>query len=69
VRPPALRKKRSLRFAEVGFNYSYTRVNPGGAVPPTNANAGYGYAEYSFNRVFGLVAELGEFPVNVRDAA
>lgn len=45
--------------AEVGFSYSYTRVNPGGAIRSTNANGGYGYTEYNFNRVFGLVAELG----------
>ena len=45
--------------AELGFSYSYTRVNPGGAISSTNANGGYGYAEYNFNRVFGLVAELG----------
>ena len=45
--------------AELGFSYSYTRVNPGGAVSSANANGGYGYGEYNFNRVFGLVGELG----------
>ena len=52
-------EKAPTPVAEVGFSYSYTRVNPGGVVQSTNANGGYGYAEYNFNRVFGLVAELG----------
>ncbi len=45
--------------AEVGFSYSYTRVNPGGALSSANANGGYGYVEYNFNKVVGLVADLG----------
>jgi opacity protein-like surface antigen len=45
--------------AEVGMSYSYMRVNPGGTLSSYNANGGYGYAEYNFSRVFGLVAELG----------
>ena len=49
----------STPVAEVGLSYSYTRVNPGGALSSYNANGGYGYAEYNFNRVFGLVGELG----------
>jgi len=44
---------------EVGFSYSYTRVNQGGSIPSANANGGYGYAEYNFNKVIGLVADLG----------
>src|SRR3974390_579396 len=44
---------------ELGFTYSYTRVNPGGGISSANANGGYGYAEYNVNRVFCLVAELG----------
>ena len=34
-------------------------MNPGGAISSANASGGYGYAEYNFNRVLGLVAELG----------
>lgn len=45
--------------AEVGLSYSYTRVNPGGDLSSYNANGGYGYAEYNFNSVLGLVGELG----------
>jgi len=45
--------------AEVGFSYSYTRVNPGGTLSSGNANGGYGFVEYNFNKVVGLVAELG----------
>lgn len=45
--------------AEVGFSYSYTRLNPGGSLSPANANGGFGYVEYNFNRVVGLVADLG----------
>jgi len=46
--------------AEVGFSYSYERVNPGGSLSSYNANGGYGYAEYNINRVLGVVGELGE---------
>jgi opacity protein-like surface antigen len=45
--------------AEVGLSYSYTRVNPGGTLSAANANGGYGYVEYNFNKVVGLVGELG----------
>jgi hypothetical protein len=45
--------------AELGFSYSYTRVNPGGAISSANASGGYGYGEYNINSVLGLVAELG----------
>lgn len=45
--------------AEVGFDYSYTRVNPGGGTPSYNENGGSGYVEYNLNRVVGLVADLG----------
>jgi hypothetical protein len=33
--------------AELGFSYSYTRVNPGGAISSTNANGGNRHAEYN----------------------
>jgi hypothetical protein len=45
--------------AEVGLNYSYTRVNPGYGVPSYNANGGFGDAAYNINKNFGVVAELG----------
>ncbi len=44
---------------EIGANYTYTRVNPGGALDSYNSNGGSAYAEYNFNKVFGLVADLG----------
>ena len=49
----------STPVAEVGLSYSYIRVNPGGTLSSYNANGGYGYAEYNFHKVFGLVGELG----------
>jgi hypothetical protein len=52
-------EKAPTSTAEVGFSYTYTRVNPGAAISSANANGGYGYAEYNVNRVLGLVAELG----------
>jgi len=52
-------EKTPTSTTELGVSYSYTRVNPGGAISSANANGGYGYAEYNVNRVFGLVAELG----------
>ncbi|MBV8845418.1 MAG: porin family protein [Bryobacterales bacterium] len=44
---------------EVGLNYSYSRIYPGGGLTGYNANGGYGYAEYNVNKVLGLVADLG----------
>jgi hypothetical protein len=44
---------------EIGANYTYTRVNPGGALNSYNSSGGSGYVEYNFNKVFGLVADLG----------
>ncbi len=44
---------------EVGVNYTYMRVNPGGVLNSYNENGGSAYAEYNFNKVFGLVADLG----------
>lgn len=44
---------------EVGVNYTYVRVNPGGTLGGFNENGGSAYAEYNFNKVFGVVADLG----------
>jgi hypothetical protein len=44
---------------EVGLNYSYTRVNPGGTLGSYNANGGSGYVEYNLNKIVGVVADLG----------
>jgi hypothetical protein len=45
--------------AEVGLNYSYTRINPGGTFSGYNANGGFADVAYNFNRSFGFVADLG----------
>ena len=44
---------------EVGLNYSYSRMNPGGSLPSYNANGGFGSVQYNFNKAFGVVADLG----------
>src|SRR5215470_19233341 len=44
---------------EVGANYTYTRVNPGGNLGSYNTNGGSAYFEYNLNKVVGLVADLG----------
>ena len=44
---------------EVGLNYSYTRINPGGNLSSYNANGGFADVAYNFNRYFGVVADLG----------
>ncbi len=44
---------------EVGLNYSYTRINPGGTFSSYNANGGFADVAYNFNRYFGVVADLG----------
>ena len=45
--------------AEIGVNYTYIRVNPGGSLGGFNENGGSAYAEYNLNKVVGLVADLG----------
>jgi len=44
---------------EVGVDYTYLRVNPANGLNAYNENGGSAYAEYNFNKVFGLVADLG----------
>ena len=44
---------------EFGLNYSYERLNPGGALSSYNANGGFGYAQYNFTKALGFVADLG----------
>jgi hypothetical protein len=46
---------------ELGFNYGFTRVNPGGAAADFTQNGGSGYVEYNVNKVVGLVADLGAY--------
>jgi hypothetical protein len=46
---------------EVGFNYGFTRVNPGGSAADFTQNGGSGYVEYNINKVLGLVADLGAY--------
>jgi len=45
--------------AEVGLNYSFTRVNPGNGFGSYNANGGFGDVEYNLNKTIGVVADLG----------
>ncbi len=49
----------STPVVETGFDYTFTRVNPGGSLPSYTANGGSGYIEYNLNHVVGLVADLG----------
>src|SRR5260370_6177643 len=44
--------------AEVGFSYSYTRVNPGGTLSGANANGGFCFVEEKFSKGFRVVAGL-----------
>jgi opacity protein-like surface antigen len=50
--------------AEVGVNYSFARINPGGSTPSFNQNGGSAYVEYNINRVVGVVADLGAYHDN-----
>jgi opacity protein-like surface antigen len=44
---------------EVGANYTYIHVNPGGSLASYNSNGGSAYVEYNLNKYFGVVADLG----------
>ena len=60
----AFAQEASTPVVETGFNYTFTRINPGGNLGSYNANGGSGYVEYNLNRVVGLVADLGANNVN-----
>ena len=45
--------------AEIGVNYSLTRMNPRGNLSSYTANGGSAYVEYNVNGVLGLVADFG----------
>jgi hypothetical protein len=44
---------------EIGLNYSFSHLNPGGTLSSYNENGGHGDVEYNLNKVVGLVADLG----------
>jgi opacity protein-like surface antigen len=44
---------------EIGLNYSFDRINPGGGYSAYSANGGFGDVEYNLNRHLGIVADLG----------
>ncbi len=55
----AYAQEASTPLVETGFNYTFTRINPGGSLTSYTANGGSGYVEYNLNHVVGLVADLG----------
>jgi opacity protein-like surface antigen len=55
----AYAQEASTPLVETGFDYTFTRVNPGGSLTSYTANGGSGYVEYNLNHVVGLVADLG----------
>src|SRR5258708_34183323 len=57
----ALAQEAQTPAAEVGLNYSFTRINPGGAAPSFTSSGGSGTFTYNLNRSFGLVADLGGY--------
>jgi hypothetical protein len=48
-------------MVETGLNYSFARVNPGGALSGFSQNGGSAYVEYNVSRVVGLVADFGAY--------
>jgi len=55
----AMAQETSTPKAEVGLNYTFTRINPGNGLSGYNANGGFGDLEYNLTRNFGMVADLG----------
>ena len=51
----------SIPVAEVGFNYSFLRQNPGGTTSGFMAQGGSGTVAYNINRMFGLVTDFGVY--------
>jgi opacity protein-like surface antigen len=51
----------TIPVAEVGFNYSFLRQNPGGSTSGFMAQGGSGTAAYNINRMFGVVADFGVY--------
>jgi opacity protein-like surface antigen len=44
---------------EVGLNYSFDRISPGGGLSAYSANGGFADFEYNLTRNLGVVADLG----------
>ncbi|HUA86227.1 MAG TPA: outer membrane beta-barrel protein [Bryobacteraceae bacterium] len=44
---------------EVGLNYSFDRIMPGGGLSNYNANGGFADIEYNLTRNLGIVGDLG----------
>lgn len=55
----AMAQETSTPQVEVGLNYSFDRVNPGGGLSAYSANGGFADLEYNWTRHLGLVADLG----------
>lgn len=55
----AMAQEVSTPQVEVGLNYSFNRINPGGGYSAYNSNGGFADIEYNINRHVGLVADLG----------
>jgi len=47
--------------AEVGMNYSYTNMRPGGGAPSFGLQGGSGTFVYNINSALGVVADLGGY--------
>jgi hypothetical protein len=60
-------EKASSRM-ELGFSYSYTHVNPGGAISSTNANGGDRHAEYNLLMPSHVSPPKKSRPVGRREA-
>lgn len=55
----AMAQETSTPQVEVGLNYSWNRINPGGGLSAYNANGGFADVQYNLTRTFGIVADLG----------
>jgi outer membrane immunogenic protein len=55
----AMAQESSTPQVEVGLNYSFNRIMPGGGLSAYTSNGGFGDVEYNIDRHFGLVADLG----------
>ena len=55
----AMAQESATPKVEVGLNYSWDRLNPGGGLSAYNANGGFADVQYNLTRNLGIVADLG----------
>jgi opacity protein-like surface antigen len=64
----AAQERAPTPVAELGINYSFLHLRPEGTISPFLEHGGTSTVQYNFNRVFGLVSDLGLYKIKTANA-